>query len=291
MSYGQHGQSNQPWQSQPAVGFPTYPAPPQHAPALHGAQQSQHPGWLARSLFWAALVIGALPALVLMPVSVTGGRETMVLYSIGTVVTALLRLILGAVAIGLVKNTSWTRIITGAAVFVLGCLVLLVLSPLLSMFLGMSGAGPGGSVQSMTIVQAILSTVYLAGVFCGWNIVRNRRWWILLIGVVAAVVMNVLNSFLGLALAASSVSGVIVTVGIQAAWLALTFAVLGLFHLLGRIRGATIQTTRPGTSPQQGYQSPGYPIPPTGYPIPQSGYPAQPHLNQDPNDLGNRRPY
>lgn len=63
MSYGQSSHSNGPWQSQPAAGSPTYPSAPPHALAPRKARESQHPGWLARSLFWAALIIGMLPVL------------------------------------------------------------------------------------------------------------------------------------------------------------------------------------------------------------------------------------
>lgn len=265
MSYGQSSHSNGPWQSQPAAGSSTYPSSPSHAPAPRGAQESQHPGWLARSLFWSALIIGALPAMVLAPLSFAGGQDTIVLFSLGTIVAGGLRLFLGAIAILLVKNTTWVRRAVGAIIFVLGCLALLVLSPLMSMLVGVTGAGPADSMLTMTVIQGVVSGVYLSAVFCGWNIARNRRWWILVIAVALAVVLNIVNSIFNQTLAAQLAGGVVVTVVVQALWLAATFGVLGLCHLLGRVRGGTVpMPVQPAPIPQQGY-------------APHQGYAAQQH--------------
>ncbi|WP_152349151.1 hypothetical protein [Brevibacterium sp. CFH 10365] len=232
----------------------------------------RHPGWLARSLFWAALIVGVLPALVLAPMSFTGGQDTLVLFSVGTIVAGCLRLVLGTIAILLVKNTTWVRRSVGAAIFVLGCLALLVLGPLMSVIVGMSGTGPADSMLTMTVIQGVVSGVYLSAVFCGWNIARNRRWWILVIAVAIAVVLNVVNSLFDQMLAAQLAGGVMVTVVVQAVWLAVTFGVLGLCHLLGRVRGRTAPPpSRPAPVPQQGYAP---------QPYPQSGQTVQPDPNQ-----------
>ncbi|TGD30962.1 hypothetical protein EB835_10130 [Brevibacterium sp. S22] len=220
---------------------------------------------------WSALIVGALPAMVLAPLSFTGGQDTIVLFSVGMIVAGGLRLILGAIAILLVKNTTWVRRAVGALVFVLGCLALLVLSPLMSMIVGMTGAGPADSMLTMTVIQGVVSGVYLSAVFCGWNIARNRRWWILVIAVALAVVLNVVNSIFNQMLASQLAGGVVVTVVVQAVWLVATFGVLGLCHLLGRVRGGT--TPMPSGSapiPQHGY------IPQQGY-APLQGYAAQQH--------------
>ncbi|WP_181276393.1 hypothetical protein [Brevibacterium oceani] len=239
MSYGQSSHSNGPWQSQPAAGSPTYPSPPPHAPAPREAQESQHPGWLARSLFWAALIIGMLPALVLTPLATTGGTSAVVLFSLGSIICACLRLILGTATILLVKNTSWARRLIGAGIFFLGCAALLILTPLTGIILS-AGTEAGGSMLTLNIIQGVLNAFFLAAVFCGWNIARNRRWWILVIAVALGSVLAVLNMTVAEPLAENVTTGVMAGVLVQSVWLVLVFACLGLFHLLGRNRGATV---------------------------------------------------
>lgn len=223
-------------------GPPAPPAPsgPPAPPGWDGRPAPHHPGWLARSLFWTALILGGLPSLLLAPLSMSGGPQVYALYSIGSILAQSLRLILGVAAILLVKNTSWARRIVGAAIFLIGCVALLVLNPVLSAVINM---GEPGSVDSMlvSVIQGVLSACYLAAVLCGWNIARNRRWWILVIAVVIAVLLNVLTAVVGLSLATGLASGVIAVAIIQAVMFGLVFAVLGLCHLLGRVRGGTVQ--------------------------------------------------
>ena len=193
-----------------SYGYPPAPVDTQataDASVISSTAGSQHPGWLARSLFWAALVVGGLPAIVLAPLLSAGPQNSLVLYSVGTIVGGCLRLILGAIAILLVKNTTWVRRIVGAAIFVLGCLALLVLSPLMSMVVSMSEAGPADSMLAMAIVQGAVSSVYLSALLCGWNIARNRRWWILVIAVAIAVVLNIFNTVVNQMLAAHLAGG------------------------------------------------------------------------------------
>ena len=246
-----------------SYGYPPAPVDTQataDASVISSTAGSQHPGWLARSLFWAALVVGGLPAIVLAPLLSAGQQNSLVLYSVGTIVGGCLRLILGAIAILLVKNTTWVRRIVGAAIFVLGCLALLVLSPLMSMVVSMSEAGPADSMLAMAIVQGAVSSVYLSALFCGWNIARNRRWWILVIAVAIAVVLNIFNTVVNQMLAAHLAGGVAVTVVFQAIWLVVVFGVLGLCHLLGRVRSGTVPvTSQPNSIPQQGYAPQSHP--------------------------------
>lgn len=252
-----------------SYGYPPAPSQPPtpvdtqataDASVISSTAGSQHPGWLARSLFWAALVVGGLPAIVLAPLLSAGQQNSLVLYSVGTIVGGCLRLILGAIAILLVKNTTWVRRIVGAAIFVLGCLALLVLSPLMSMVVSMSEAGPADSMLAMAIVQGAVSSVYLSALFCGWNIARNRRWWILVIAVAIAVVLNIFNTVVNQMLAAHLAGGVAVTVVFQAIWLVVVFGVLGLCHLLGRVRSGTVPvTSQPNSIPQQGYAPQSHP--------------------------------
>lgn len=239
MSFGQSSHSNGPWQSQPAAGSPTYPSAPPHALAPRKAQESQHPGWLARSLFWAALIIGMLPVLVLTPLATTGGTSAVVLFSLGSIICACLRLVLGTAAILLVKNTSWARRLIGAGIFFLGCAALLILTPLTGILLTSVGTEDGSSLLTMNIIQGVLNAFFLATVFCGWSIARNRRWWILVIAVVIGAILAVLNMTVAKPLAENATTGVMIGVLVQAVWLALIFASLGLFHLLARANGRT----------------------------------------------------
>jgi hypothetical protein len=265
MSYGHDGFGAGGWSNPHGAGLPQYPSAPPNTPTPVSAPARQKPGWLSRSLFWTALIIGALPSLVLVPMVMSGGAGTAggAVYSLGSVAAAILRLTIGTVAIVLVKNTNWPRRIIGAAIFVVGCLIPMVLNPLLSMFLGMSGFGTGESIQTVSIVEGVLSTLYLAAVFCGWNIVRNRRWWIVVIAAVIAVLMNVGSMLFNLALISRLPSGAMTTVTVQAVWFILEFGVLGLCHLLGRVRGGTVpppsRDTVPQPHPHQWNQLPNYP--------------------------------
>ena len=298
MSYGQNGQR---WSS---PSHPTsqaadpygpdsysYPSVPPHPPASFAARAtpgasatshraaSRHPGWLARSLFWAALIIGVLPGLVLAPLSMSGGSNTAVLYSLGTVVSSLLRLVIGTIAMLLVKNVSWTRRFIAAGVYLFGCICLLVLTPVVNFIFSVAGTGAGtDSTLRASVAQVVLSVVYLAALFCAWNIVRRRRWWILVVGVIIAVVMNAGSFAAGLGLNASSLDKALSMVIVQGAWLMLLFIVLGLFHLLGLLPAGTVPMPSRLASTQQRV-----------YPqqiFPQAGHMAQAHPNQWPPGSG-----
>jgi uncharacterized membrane protein YeaQ/YmgE (transglycosylase-associated protein family) len=221
----------------------------------YGQSSQNHPGWLARSLFWAALVIGVLPALVLTPLATSGGTNTVVLFSMGSLVCACLRLILGVVAILLVKNTSLARRLIGAGLHFLGCVALMILTPLMGILLTSVGSQDGGSMLTMNIVQGVLNAFFLAAVFCGWNVARNRRWWILVIAVVIGAVLTVLSMLVAKPLAESVTTGVMVGVLVQIVWLALILASLGLFHLLGRLRGGAVALPPAARPPWQVHPS------------------------------------
>ena len=200
----------------------------------------QNPGWLARSLFWAALIIGVLPSLVLATM-VTSGEATSVilLFSVGSIICACLRLVLGTAAILLVKNTSWARRLIGAGVFCLGCAPLRILTPLTGILLASAGTEVRGPLLTMNVIQGVINGFFLAAVFCGWNIARNRRWWLLVIAVVLGAILAVLSTTIAQPLAENVATGVMAGALLQAVWLLLIFASLGLFHLLGRVDGAT----------------------------------------------------
>lgn len=197
------------------------------------------PGWLARSLFWAALVIGALPSLVLAPMPpLWDSNADIIFFIVGSILCTCLRLILGAVAILLVKNTNWAHRLLGAGIYLLGCTALMT-TPLTWIFLASLGTEGNGALPAMTTIQGALSSIFLVGVFCGWNIARNRRWWLLAIAVVLGATIALFDMFVARPLAESVTTDVMAAVLVQMVWLVLTFACLGVFHLLGRVNGAT----------------------------------------------------
>ncbi len=236
MSSGQYGQdqtgrsdAGQQWSQGPA-----------RSPAATLVSVPPHPGWLARSLFWAALLIGVLPSLVLAPMATSGeATAAVLLFSVGSVLCACLRLVLGTAAILLVKNTVWARRLIGAGIYLLGCAALLILTPLTGILLTSVGTEDGSSLLTMNIIQGVLNAFFLATVFCGWGIARNRRWWILVIAVVIGAIVAVLNVTVAEPLAENATTGVMAGALVQAVWLALIFASLGLFHLLARANGGT----------------------------------------------------
>ncbi len=236
MSYRLYGQdpdgrpgSGQQWNQEPGLSR-----------AATMVSVPQNPGWLARSLFWAALIIGVLPSLVFAPMATSGeATASVVLFSVGSVLCACLRLVLGISAILLVKNTSWARRLIGAGIFFLGCAALLILTPLTGILLTSVGTDAGSSLLTMNIVQGVLNAFFLAAIFCGWSIARNRRWWILVIAVVIGAILAVLNMAVAKPLAESATTGIMAGVLVQAVWLVLIFASLGLFHLLARANGGT----------------------------------------------------
>lgn len=251
MSYAHNGQSphDRPLLSETVTG-------PAAAPRL-----SAHPGWPARILFWAAIIVGALPALVVAPLMSAGAAgatgttgATMVgLFALANILGALLRLVLGVVAMLLAKNTTWTRRLIASGIYLCACAMLMVLTPLLPLILSQVAGSSMPSAATIAIIQSILSMIFLALMFVAWNIVRNRRWPLLLAAVVYAAAVTGANYLLSADRTASMSSRVETGVLIQAGFLLLVFLGLGLFHLLGRIRGATIA---PPTQHSQGQWGP-----------------------------------
>ena len=298
MSYGQNGQrwtspnrptpqSVAPYESDQYSYPPVPPRPPAPfdtqatpgASVISNTAGSRHPGWLARSLFWAALIIGVLPGLVLAPLSMSGSSNAPVVYSLWTVLSSLLRLVIGTIAMLLVKNVSWTRRFIAAGTYLFGCICLLVLTPVVSFIFSVAGTGAGtDSALRASIAQVVISVVYLAAVFCAWNIVRRRRWWVLVVGIVIAVVMNAGSYVAGLGLNASPLDKALSMVIVQGAWLILLFIILGLFHMLGLLPAGTVpMPSRPASTQQQVHPQQIYP---------QAGHTTQAHPNQWPPGSG-----
>ncbi|WP_262777225.1 hypothetical protein [Brevibacterium permense] len=168
---------------------------------------------------------------------------------------------------------SWTRRFIATGTYLFGCICLLAVTPVVSSIFSVAGTGVGtDSTLRASIAQVVISVVYLAAVFCAWNIVRRRRWWVLIVGVIIAVVMNAGSYVAGLGLNASPLDQALSMMIVQGAWLILLFIVLGLFHMLGFPPAGTVpMPSRPASTQQQLYSQQIYP---------QAGHLALAHPNQ-----------
>lgn len=216
-----------------------------------------HPGWPARILFWSAIIVGALPAIVVAPLMSDGasgetGATMAGILMLSNVLGALLRLALGVVALLLVKNTTWTRRLIAAGIYLCACVMLMVLTPFVPLILSQVAGSSMPSAASMTIVQSVLSMIFLAIVFMAWNIVRARRWPLLLVSIVYAAAVTGVDYLLIADRTVTMPSRVESGALIQAGYVLLIFLGFGLFHLLGRIGGATVALPAPHRPGQWG---------------------------------------
>lgn len=239
--------------SQPPPHQLPYGAQPQfHAarPLPAGPPESRgrapHPGWAARILFWAGLIVGRLPALVIVPFSIVAGRPGLdSMLSISGGVTGVIELILGIAALLLIKGSSSTRRLIGAAVFFVVTVFALVspfvLTPLLN-HLMMTYHLP---MSTLGIVYGIQSVVIVAGMLIAWNVARSRTWWTHLVAVGIAIVGGIIaalsNAVIGTAASRALSLYAVVTVVSQVISIALMFGGLGLLHVLGNLPSGTVR--------------------------------------------------
>lgn len=203
-----------------------------------------HPGWLARSLFWAAIVLGYLPALIVVPLMSSGDPVLIGIYAGANLIAGILRLLLGSAALLLVKQTSWTRRLIAGGIFLLACLYSLVIVPFTPLIIE-SLAGAGSSSVTSGIVLSLQSAILLALMFVSWNVARNRRWWVLIVAVVWAGVCAGVAALIQTTIGSSGPVNAGPTIVVQLSTAVLSFLGLGLFHLLGRIRGASVPPPAP----------------------------------------------
>ncbi|RBP62986.1 hypothetical protein DFO66_11290 [Brevibacterium sanguinis] len=152
----------------------------------------------------------------------------------------LVALLLGIAGLLLVKGTSWTRRIVGGAVFAVTSIYALVVPMLIPGLLYGSTFDVEFAVRAQQIVQVVNSIVIVSGVLIAWNVTRNRKWWLHLIAVGAAIVsagIVVLTQFAFTTIHVLYPAMVPVT---QILSLLLVFAALGLLHLLGSRPGAAV---------------------------------------------------
>ncbi|AZL04729.1 hypothetical protein CXR24_03235 [Brevibacterium aurantiacum] len=199
------------------------------------------PGWTARILFWSAIVVGSLPEFVLMPMMIDGVRpEFFTLYPTVTVVVAVLELILGVVALLIVKGSPIAMRLFGMGLLIFSSIYAFALPHLLPIIVNRVVGSLGGFELALTI-QSIIWTfhggVVLAGMLIAWNLARNRAWWTHLVAAGYALCTGVVVAFVEWAmnwLGSSFATSMVFT---QLLALAAVFGGLGLLHLLGGVPG------------------------------------------------------
>lgn len=237
-------------QSNPGGYPPHIPQPQTHAhrstegqPRVSPEQQrhgSARPGWLARSLFWVAIVVGHLPALIIFPLMASGDPAMVGIFMAANLVAGGVRLLAGTAAMLVVKDTTWTRRVVAGGIYLMACLFILVVVPFTPLIMNELAGGAADSLATANIVTSVQSAILLALMFIAWNIARNRRWWILIAAFVYAGISIGVEAALRSALSAGEPVQAGANALTQLLALALTFIGLGVFHLLGRIRGACV---------------------------------------------------
>lgn len=229
------------------------------------------PGWTARVLFWAALIIGSLPELVMMPMMFDGlGPEFFTLYSTLTVVVAILELVLCIVAPLIVKASPMMMRLFGMGLL-LGISIYAIALPHLMPIIvnrvvgSLDGLGSLGGFELAMTIQSIIWTfhggVVLAGTLIAWNLARNRSWWTHLVAAGYALLMGLVVAFVEWAMnwfGSSFATSMVLT---QCVLLGVTFGGLGLLHLLGGLPSGTVPRSMT-QHPDQNGQDPTHDPPP-----------------------------
>lgn len=226
-------------------GSPWLESPGLSPPARPGTRRG--PGWAARITFWAALVIGSSPELV-MPLTIRGMRaEFYTPYTVMMVMVVTLELVLGLIALLIVKASPMTMRLLGMGLLLFGAIYPLVLRYLMPMVVNRVVESFGSFALAMHI-QSIIWTfhggVVLAGTLIAWNLVRNRAWWTNLVAAGYAMFSGLVVSFVewGMNVLGSSFMTAIVLTQFLA--LGLTFAGLGLLHLIGSLSSGSLTGPR-----------------------------------------------
>ncbi|MDN5658275.1 hypothetical protein [Brevibacterium sandarakinum] len=228
-------------------GVPSAWTPPGYVPAAGG------PGWTARILFWAALVIGSLPEFVMMPMMIGGaGPEFFTRYSTLMILVVILELVLGLVALLIVKASPMKLRLFGMGLLLFISIYALGVRYLMPIIV----TGVIGSFTLAMNIQSIIWTfhggVMLAGTLIAWNLARNRVWWTNLIAAGYALLMGLVVAFVEWALNVLGSSFATSMVLTQLLALAAALGGLGLLHVVGDLANMGIERRRgraPATEP------------------------------------------
>lgn len=243
------------------------------------------PGWASRLFFSAALIVGVLPALTIVPLTAFSQDPVLlIIYLLFYVLAHLFRPFLGMIGLLLVKSASWTRRLCGLGIFFAACLDFSILTHMVTMFVDQLPGEARGSIVIINAITAVIEVIFVALVFVSWNVVRKRGWLVCLASVLyAAAVVGVgqlADMFFRWIDIHSEFSDALTSL-LDLVLIGLGF---GLFHLLGRIRGATLQSTnRRGGIQQEAREQ-------FGWDQQVNANQVQPsHWNHDPNYPGNPR--
>lgn len=132
------------------------------------------------------------------------------------------------------------QLITGLRSLLIVWCVPLVVVPILSPPFASAGSQlPMSFLLDFIRVPAGL-TLFFGVTYLAWNIVRNRRWWILLLSFVWSAIVAVVQQLIFFAMTSIGAPPLLMTTAVVAVSLTLVLGGFGIFHLLGRIRGATV---------------------------------------------------
>ncbi|WP_240372300.1 hypothetical protein [Brevibacterium zhoupengii] len=220
-------------------------------------QASAGPGWTARILFWFALAFGSVSEIWMLPMLIRGGElEPSVLFSSLTAGVAVIELVLGLVALLIVRSSPVKMRLIGMGVllaisiyaFALPYLLPIIVNQMVESLGGSGGGGGFGILQLAMIGQSIIWAfhvgVLMAGWLIAWNLARNRVWWTHLIAAAYALVMGLIVSFLGWQLNSFGGSYITSTVLTQLVSLAAALGGFVVLHLVGETPGAVPERRR-----------------------------------------------
>ncbi|WP_157070465.1 hypothetical protein [Brevibacterium epidermidis] len=135
------------------------------------------------------------------------------------------------------------QLITGLRSLLIVWCVPLVVVPILSPPFASAGSQlPMSFLPDFIRVPAGL-TLFFGVTYLAWNIVRNRRWWILLLSFVWSAIVAVVQQLMFFAMVSFGAPPLLMTAVVVALSLLLAVGGFGIFHLLGRIRGATVSAS------------------------------------------------
>lgn len=219
---------------------PTQPPPqPPTPPAI--AFGGGPPGWPARIVLWSSILVAHLPGTVILPLILTGERLNLLsLYSAMSIIAGVLSIIGAVGAFLLTRNTSWAKRLIGAGIYAVAGTLAIIVPPLLTrlMVMMMYDFGPG--MWTYSLIVAVFSIAITAAMLIGWNVARNRRWWVHLMAAGLAVLFGTFSTTVQLLFNISGVPPVLATISTQLLALVLMYGSLILLHACGRMNGGSV---------------------------------------------------
>lgn len=199
--------------------------------------------WCSRCLICLAVALYIVPPLISVALTALVPLLGMLSPLITTGLRSLL-IVFGAMALLLVRNTVWLRRASAVTLFVAVWCVPLVVMPILSPPYSQSASQPPMSFLPDFIRVPAGLTLFFGVTYLAWNIVRNRRWWILRLSFAWSGIVGVVQQLTFFAMTSFGASPLLMTAVVVAVSLMLVVGGFGVFHLLGRIGGTTVPIDR-----------------------------------------------